>query len=180
MKSRISKIAIILVTLILSYSKGHSKGFYDQEPKQFYLGLGTGMDYGGLGFKFEYLPIKHLGLYAGAGYNFLGIGLNAGASFKLLPDRRLSPVVMGMYGYNGVISIKGASKYNKTYYGFSAGAGAELKLGERDNTLYFGVFYPFRNQPFHNDYDAVIADRHVFISQDLLPVTFSVGFNFSL
>ena len=45
----------------------------EQYPKKIYLGVGGGLDYGGLGVKFEFLPIKHFGVFVGAGYNLGGV-----------------------------------------------------------------------------------------------------------
>lgn len=36
---------------------------------QFALGAGIGLDYGGLGVKFEYAPIPHLAVFGAARYN---------------------------------------------------------------------------------------------------------------
>jgi hypothetical protein len=152
----------------------------EAEFKKVYWGIGLGLDYGGLGFKVEYLPIKYVGVFGGAGYNFAGIGFNAGASFKALPDCKITPTVIGMYGYNSVIVVSGASQYNKTYYGPTAGIGGELKVGRKNNKLYAAILYPFRNEKFENDYDALKVNPAVSVTQDKSPVTFSVGFNFSI
>jgi hypothetical protein len=150
------------------------------EFKKLYFGFGLGLDYGGLGCKVEYLPIKYVGVFGGIGYNFAGIGLNAGASFKALPDCKITPTVIGMYGYNSVIVVSGASLYNKTYFGPTAGIGGELKLGRKNNKLYAAILYPFRNEKFDDDYEALKANPTVSITQDKSPVTFSIGFNFSI
>lgn len=47
---------------------------YAQENNQVYLGLGMGLDYGGVGAKVEYLPIKNVGVFAGLGFNLLSVG----------------------------------------------------------------------------------------------------------
>lgn len=152
----------------------------EAEFKKVYFGIGLGLDYGGLGCKVEYLPIKYVGVFGGVGYNFAGIGLNAGASFKALPDCKITPTVIGMYGYNSVIVVSGASQYNKTYYGPTAGIGGELKVGRKSNKLYAAILYPFRNEKFDNDYEALKVNPAVNITQDKSPVTFSIGFNFSM
>jgi hypothetical protein len=150
------------------------------EFKKLYLGFGLGLDYGGLGCKVEYLPIKYVGVFGGIGYNFAGIGLNVGASFKALPNCKITPTVIGMYGYNSVIVVNGASSHNKIYFGPSAGIGGELKVGRRSNKLYAAILYPFRSEKFDNDYEALKVNPAIKITQDKSPITFSIGFNFSI
>jgi len=59
-----------------------------QENNQVYLGLGIGLDYGGIGAKVEYLPIKNVGVFGSLGYNLLNVGWNVGATYKIMPDKR--------------------------------------------------------------------------------------------
>ena len=88
-----------------------------------YFGLGVGLDYGGLGFKGEFLPAKWVGIFAGVGYNFVEPGFNAG--FSLKPSgNKVTPIILAMYGYNAAIRIRtsgifgnGADIHRKSYYG---------------------------------------------------------------
>lgn len=150
------------------------------EFQRAYFGMGIGLDYGGLGVKGEFLPIKYVGIFAGAGYNIAKIGFNAGVSFKVLPDSKITPTAIGMYGYNAVIVVSGASQYNKVYYGPTVGIGGELKVGRKQNKLYAALLYPFRNTSFENDYEDLRHNPAVNITQEKSPVTFSFGFNFAL
>jgi len=159
------------------------EGHHDRSENVFkraYFGMGLGMDYGGIGVKAEFLPIKYVGIFAGAGYNIVGLGFNAGVSVKALPDAKITPTLIGMYGYNSVIAVQNAPDYNKTYYGPTAGIGGELKVGRRDNKLYAALLYPFRNKAFDDDYEKLKADPAISVQQDKLPLTFSIGFNFAL
>lgn len=160
---------------------GKAKSQHIKTPDEFrhaYLGIGFGLEHGGLGLKMEYLPIKYIGLFGGVGYNFVGVGLNAGATFKALPDCKITPVAIGMYGYNSVILVRGASQYNKIYYGPTVGIGGELKVGRRKNKLYASVLYPFRSKEFDRDYDNIRTNTSITIEKS--PVAFSFGFNFAL
>jgi len=172
----------ILITGILlsaQYTHTQAQRYADREQEHiFYMGIGTGLDYGGIGLKGEIVTFPYLGIFAGLGYNFQGLGANGGLSFKALPFKRVSPTVQAMYGYNAVITVKGASEYNKTYYGASVGAGLDFKLGRNDNKLYFAIYYPFRAGEFYDDMDELKANPSITFESEPLPVTFSIGFNF--
>lgn len=145
-----------------------------------YFGLGAGLDYGGLGFKGEFIPVKWLGLFAGVGYNFVEPGFNVGISIKT-SDKKVAPVITGMYGYNAAIRIKGrgpfgggSDRHRKSYYGVSAGAGLDIQTDNKGNKISLAVLVPFRNASFRRDYD----ELENLIDRKLWPVTFSFGVNF--
>jgi len=116
----------------------------------FYGGFGAGLDYGGIGFKAEYLPSKYVGVFAGAGANFDKVGLNGGLSFKILPDKKSTPFVTAMYGYNAVLKTKapgsGVTTFAKTYYGFSAGGGYDIRVGKKMNLKMLAIHLNLINQ----------------------------------
>lgn len=154
-----------------------------------HVGLGFGMEYGGMGFRVEYLPVKYVGIVGGAGYNFHDLGFNAGLALRPLPDCKVQPIAMVMYGYNGVIHIEGNNQafanydlegISKTYYGLSAGLGGELKVGKRGNRLYAAIWRPFRSQEFETNYDRVQSSPYITEKGKVYPVTFSIGFNWAL
>ncbi|HLV46958.1 MAG TPA: hypothetical protein VKY32_07945 [Flavobacterium sp.] len=153
----------------------------DENTTKLYGGLGMGLDYGGIaGAKIEYLPIKNLGFFAGAGYNLLSAGWNVGVSYKIFLNEKLSINPMAFYGYNGVSIVEGASHYNMTSYGATVGANVDIKMGNKGNKLSAGLFVPFRSKKFMDNYDAMKNDSRISIENGLLPVAFSVGFNFAL
>lgn len=137
----------------------------DENTTKLYGGLGMGLDYGGI---------------AGAGYNLLSAGWNAGVSYKIFLNEKLSINPMAFYGYNGVSIVEGASHYNMTSYGTTAGANVDIKLGSRGHKLSAGLFVPFRSKEFMDNYDAMKNDSRISIDNALLPVAISVGFNFAL
>ncbi len=150
--------------------------------KQSYFGLGLGFDYGGIGLKAEYLPSKYIGLLVGFGYNLVDPAYNLGLSFKALPGKKVTPIIIAMYGYNAFIKIKNAAgniSYSKTYYGATVGAGADIKFGRNSNKISLALLAPFRHSAFHNDYDG-LKDAGYKFEQDILPVAFSVGVNFAI
>ena len=141
-----------------------------------YFGLGMGLDYGGFGAKAEFLPIKHVGLFAGVGYNLLSVGWNAGLTYKILPRKIVSPNLMAFYGYNAVLKIDGAPEYNITSYRISFGVNLDIKL--RRNKLSLGLFYPIRSEKFKERYNAAKNNPGIVFKNELFPITWGIGFNF--
>ena len=153
---------------------------FGQNKQQIYGGFGVGLDYGGIiGGKIEYLPIKNLGLFGGAGYNLLSFGWDVGATYKISPEKNVSPNLMIFYGCNGVSTIEGDgySHYEMTSYGITIGGNLDFKSGNRGNTLSFGLFAPIRSQKFRDNYDAMKNDPGIELKKKLWPVAFSVGYN---
>lgn len=65
-----------------------------------------------------------------------------------------------MYGYNAALKLKGLRRSlrsdSKTYYGPAIGAGVEIRTGKNDKDKFsFGIRAPFRNDEFHNKYNAL-------------------------
>ncbi len=171
----------LIFSALLLCAVGNS--LYAQEDgSKVYLGVGVGLDYGGLGAKLEVLPVKYVGVFGGAGYNLSSLGWNLGGTFKILPDKKVSPNLMIMYGYNAV--FKGtdfySKQYNMTSYGVTAGVNLDIKLGRKGHKLSTGLFIPFRSEKFKDNYDAAKNDPNIAISSELLPFTLGVGFNFAL
>ncbi len=172
----IRKSVCIIFTLLLM-----GNVLYAQSDEQkVYLGLGFGFDYGGIGGKLEYLPVKHFGLFGGLGYNFLSAGWNIGATYKILPDKKVSPNLMVFYGYNAAMKVEGKSEYDMTSYGVTIGGNLDIMLGNKGNKLSIGLFVPVRSGKFTDNYDAAKADPYVEFKNELLPIGFSIGYNFLL
>ena len=166
------------IVLLLLFMGGH---IYGQNGQQVYFGLGMGLDYGGLfGGKIEYLPVKNLGLYGGVGYNLLSVGWNVGATYKISPNKNISPNLMLFYGYNGVSIVEGAPEYEMTSYGLTIGANLDIKLGQKGNKLSVGLFAPIRSQKFKDNYNAMKNDSRLEMKNELLPIAISFGYNFSM
>jgi len=174
---------IIFSTLVLCVAT-NSLHAQEQENKhqKAYLGVGSGLDYGGFGAKVEFLPIKYVGLFGGAGYNLLSLGWNLGGTFKILPDSRVSPNLMLMYGYNAVFigTDPYSKKYNTTSYGLTTGINLDVKLGSKGHKLSAGLFLPFWSKKYKDNNNAVKNDPNMKILKEALPIGFSVGFNFAL
>ena len=143
------------------------------------LGIGFGLDYGGIGGRFTVLPDSHFGLFAGAGYNFGGLGYNLGAQWRILPDKRAVPVIGFMYGYNAVLQVTDLytnTTMTTTYYGTSLSLGVELHSeGRPKNFFNLELVIPFRSQEFTDYYNYL---KSIGASTTYSPVAFSVGYHF--
>jgi hypothetical protein len=173
-------LTVIAVTGFIVSNAQENSPSPEKANHNLYIGLGVGFDYGGIGFRPEFLPVKFLGIFGGVGYNFGGFGYNIGASFKVLPNEKVTPTVCGMYGYNAVIKIKNGNSLSSNttiYYGPTFGAGMEVKLGKAKNKLAMSLLLPVRSSEFKTDYD--YAKAHYGLS-DMSPVGFSIGYNLAL
>jgi hypothetical protein len=137
------------------------------------VGIGGGLDYGGFGGKFTFLPSEKVGLFAGLGYNLVGAGFNAGALYKFSTEKKVRPYATAMYGYNGVIKIEEGPASDETYYGVSFGIGIELKARKNENNFWnFELLVPIRPSEFSDDIDR-LKDSGYSVS-----VSFSIGYHF--
>jgi hypothetical protein len=146
------------------------------------VGIGMGIDYGGIvGGRVTYLPIKKVALFGAVGYNLLDVGLNAGATFRFMPDRRICPTLSAMYGYNSVIKVKGAESFNQTYYGPSFSLGFEVKSSSKSSNHWnFELILPIRPQEFKDDWDTIKNIPGIDIKSEPIPVAVSIGLHFGL
>ena len=170
---------LIFFTLFLIVSQTYGQN--EQREQKVYLGLGMGLDYGGIfGGKIEYLPVKNFGVFGGIGYNLVSVGYNAGATFKILPDKKVSPNLMIFYGYNGANKVFGASEYDMISYGVTLGGNLDIIVNSLGHKISVGLFVPIRSNKFMNNYDDIKKDPRVTITNDLLPIAIGVGYNFML
>jgi hypothetical protein len=169
----LTAVALLILSAISATAQDISK-----EPKGTYLGLGYGLDYGGIGVKGEIEPVKYVGMFAGVGYNYREVGWNVGAAFRILPDARVCPVINALYGYNSVLIVKGTEGYDATSYGVTFGSGMEWLFGRKRHKLSLNLFWPWRSCSFKDKYNAVKKSPYINMKKDLSPVTLSIGLNF--
>jgi hypothetical protein len=172
-------IFIATIAIITNISAQENNEYSETDEKYMYVGVGAGFDYGGFGVKLELVPAKHFGLFGGMGYNLHSIAWNLGGSYKLLPDKKVSPTLCAFYGYNGVLILKnGSNNYDGiTSYGLTLGGGVDIKFGRKNNKLSFNLFLPFRSKEFMDSYESLKNQNSY--TTDLLPVTISIGYNFN-
>ena len=167
-----------LVTLVLIASALTAQGQFEiaEEESKANLGFGLGVSYGGIGARLSFLPVDQLALFAAGGYNLDGLGYNLGAEVRLLPGKKVVPVLLAMYGYNGVIVVQGAEHYNKTYYGPTIGGGVEIHNRNGQNFFTLELLVPFRPSEFQDDIDALKNDPSIEITGPW-PIAFSFGYH---
>ncbi len=158
-----------------------SAAAFAQKQQSLYLGAGFGFDHGGIGVKAEYQPVKYVGFFGGFGYNFADVGANGGVIFNMLPDKRVTPVLTAMYGYNAVIKVEYLDgKDYAVYSGLTVGGGVDIKLGRRldRHKLNVNLLVPLRNADFFRDYNYIRDNGE--IKQEMLPVAISFGWNYNV
>nr|WP_297308115.1 hypothetical protein [uncultured Flavobacterium sp.] len=173
------KKVFILACSILFAQSIYSQENSDTNKNDMYLGPGFGLDYGGIGAKFEYNLTNNINLLAGLGYNFVNLGWNIGAAYNINISNKFSLKPTAMYGYNAALRVEGAPHLDKVSTGATFGLSADLKFNEKGK-LNFGLFFPIRSKEFTNHYDMVKNSSYVEMKNSLSSVTFSIGYNFKL
>lgn len=179
MKGKLIVLFLFISSVVAAQEESTDKYVLEDDYAKFTMGLGLGLDFGGIGARLTLSPVKSVGLFAGLGYNLVGFGFNGGVRFRLAPDKRVNPTLLAMYGYNGVIKVVDLEQYDESYNGFSMGGGIQLNSKKNQNYWSFELLIPFRSQQFHDDFDVVDNDPRVEISKPL-PVAFSIGYHMAL
>ena len=172
----------IVCTSTVSFAQDSSSVNVDYDRVS--IGLGFGFDYGGLGGNFTVYPQKNIGLFAGAGYAFAGLGYNVGVKLRLTPKRLFTPFFTAMYGYNAAIVVSNSSNLSfdnlsKLFYGPSVGIGFDLGSIKK-GYLSVAILVPFRSADVDNYINQLKTNDGVQFKNNLLPVAFSIGYRFVL
>lgn len=146
------------------------------------LGVGFGLDYGGLlGLQIGIAPAKHLTFFGGLGYYVQGLGWQVGIKGLFVPKTTLKgtrPYIKMMYGTHSQIQVEGAEEFNEIYKGFTAGFGIEFRGGKKkQNGLDLDLNIPLRTPEFWDDYNDLQNNSSIEFTNSLLPVTVSIGFH---
>ena len=147
------------------------------------LGLGLGLDYGGIGGNLLVYPQENFGLFGGVGYAIAGAGYNVGAKIRFLSEKnpRTHFYLMGMYGYNAAIAVTNATKYNKLFYGPSFGIGIDTgKRSYKKGYWTLALLVPVRDSEVNDYIDYLEDDIGVEFKNGLWPIAFSVAYRFGL
>lgn len=161
------------------------RGVPEKEPEMFFdkvaIGLGVGLDLGGIGANVLVYPgRKNLGLFAGGGYAIAGAGFNAGIKFRIKFNKDFAvavPYVLAMYGHNAAIKVNNAESYNRVFYGPSFGLGMDIRSkpsGKRYVSLSFIV--PVRNSDVYDYINYLRSNSPVVYKNQLMPVVLSIGY----
>ena len=176
-------IALLIISFFMNDLVAQKK-LTDQPNETFnkaYIGVGFGLDYGGIGIKAEFLPTKYVSFFGGAGYNLVDPAYNVGLSAKILPDQMVCPFIIGMYGYNAALKVSGpflGERERKTYYGLSMGAGIDIRSRGSNNKISLAILIPFRDPDFQKTFDEYERLGYKF-NQKPWPIAISIGFNFA-
>ena len=143
------------------------------------IGVGIGLDYGGIGMNFTTYPIKNVGLFAGAGYNLADFAWNIGTKIRWVNNYQANyivPSVSVMYGANAVIEIQdpryGSSTYT-SFNGVSLGGGIDICLLENKIIVSGALFHAFR------DYD-YLKETYQVTRGDFSEILFSLGLKYGI
>jgi hypothetical protein len=146
------------------------------------VGLGVGLDYGGMfGVQVGLTAVKHLTFFASGGYYMFQGGWNVGLKTLLVAKTSkhgARPYLKVMYGSHSVIYVDGADEYNKVYKGWTVGFGLELRFGKKKQTGFnMDLNVPLRTPDFWTDYNDMKNDPRLEVTAEPLPVAFSIGFH---
>jgi hypothetical protein len=148
----------------------------------FNVGLGLGMDFGGIGGNLTIYAQDHIGGFIGLGYNIVNLGINAGLKYRILPKGEASlftPFFIGMYGYNAAIAVANAPDLNKIFYGPSFGFGFDWKGYAAKSFLWsIAIIVPIRSADVQNYIDNLKSNYGVEFKNDLIPIGLSFGVRF--
>ncbi|EMS32292.1 hypothetical protein C943_01555 [Mariniradius saccharolyticus AK6] len=145
------------------------------------LGVGIGLPYGGFGGKFSFNPANQLALFAGFGYNLVGLGTNFGAQYIFPSKKKTEFFLTGMYGYNAVIKIQGAQNLDDSFRGVTGGLGIRVNSAGYQGAFWdFGLLVPARSQEYKDSFDDIKNNPNITDLTEPWPVQLFVGFNFPL
>lgn len=143
------------------------------------IGMGMGLDYGGIGGNIALFANNNIGVFGGLGYVLGMVGYNAGFKLKLVSGKHTSgfyPYILGMYGYNAAIKIKGVHGYDRLYNGPTLGFGFDIRnKATKMRYCTLALIVPFRD----SEVDQYIHDMErmgATFSRKLRPVLFSFGY----
>lgn len=144
-----------------------------------YMGLGVGIDFGGIGLNAMSMVTEHVGVFGAFGYNLNKLGLGFGARvYTKDQSARWRPYLSAMYGYNTVYYIKNAENFSRTFYGTTIGVGLDLK-DSRSNFWTLALQVPLRSEDV-KAYKTYLVNSNVEIKRDLLPIAISLGYRIAI
>lgn len=171
-------LAFSLILFMVSFAQAQH---FSSSKGKAALGVGVGLPYGGFGGKLSVNPADQLALFAGVGYNLVGVGANFGAQYIFPSKKQTEFFLTGMYGYNAVIKIQGADNLNDSFSGVTAGLGIRINSSRNEGAFWdFGVLVPARSQAYKDSFDDIKNNPNITDLTEPWPVQLFVGFNFPL
>jgi len=162
----------------------------NEPPKDFEssVGIGLGLDYGGIGVNFLGYPSNHLGAFLGLGYNLIGLGYNAGIKYRFNNENSkphsTSFYALAMYGYVAAMKVtdqyNNSTLYQKTFYGPTFGLGFDRRGSQYSKGYWsFSLLIPIRPSEYQNTIDN-FSSQGVSFKMKPLPVDVSIGYRYFL
>jgi len=176
----INNILSVKINIPGKENKSKNSNSSKEKYENAYLGIGLGMDHGGIGLNLSVYPIKYIGVILGGGYNLVGAGLNAGLKLRIFSDRT-TPYFSVMYGYNAVIKVQNLDQFNKTFYGTTVGFGADIRINPaKKNYIGLGVLIPFRSSSVETYMNDLRNNYGITFKSGFFPIGFSLSYRFIL
>lgn len=146
------------------------------------LGLGLGLDHGGIGANLIFYPQRNIGIFGGIGYALAGAGWNVGLKLRTISDNPSSKVsffFLAMYGYNAAIAVVNKSSLNKLFNGPTFGLGIDTRM-KPDKRHYwsFALLIPVRSSEVDDYFDYLKYAQGVEFNNQLMPVGFSFSYKY--
>ncbi len=112
------------------------------------IGVGLGLDYGGIGVNLTHYPHKNVGFFAGVGY-VDGISGNVGGKVRLIFVEKgfsTKPFAMALFGHNAVITYRGpyGGQIREAFWGPSFGLGSDFGVLDSKINLSVAAIFPVR------------------------------------
>ncbi|MEO9965707.1 MAG: hypothetical protein ABJF11_07965 [Reichenbachiella sp.] len=170
------KIYVVLFILVACSSLGYSQA---QKGKT-HLGIGLGLNYGGIGGSITHNLSDNFGMFIGLGHQLAGFGYNFGVMYYVPSEKRAQAYFSAMYGTNAALKVEGFTELDKVYLGPTVGFGVKL-FGKKNEENYwnFGLLLPFRSSEYDNDVDIVKSLPGIEL-QEPWPVLFTIGYNINI
>ena len=152
------------------------------KPDKLSVGIGFGLDNGGIGASLHYYFQKNIGIFVGVGDALINVGYNAGIKFRIISDEvkpSINPYFIGMYGYNTVIKVKNLPAYNKMFYGPSVGFGLDIRPNYKNNYFSIAILLPIRGSEV-SDYINNLESMETEFKYGLLPIAVSLSYRIKL
>lgn len=148
------------------------------------IGFGLGLDYGGLGGNILLYPHKSIGFFFGIGYNFVGVGSNAGIKSRIIlgtSKNHVSLSAIAMYGYNASVIVEDDRDLTKVFSGFTVGLGVDIRpWAYNSDFIFLGLNFPIRKPAVQEYIDNLKYHHNVEFKRELLPITISIGYRITL
>ena len=165
---------------IISFVRAQDKPRPFELPDNITIGLGLGLDHGGIGTNFLVYPEKHFGLFVGGGYALVDFTYNVGMKYRFYSDNaKTIPYIVGMYGYNAAIYVSNAKSYNRLFFGPTVGFGLDFRtIPTHGGYWSVALLIPIRSAEVQDYIDDLKNNHGVEFKNGLYPIAISAGYKF--